>query len=551
MKKKQIALLLASAMAVSSLTGCGQGQEATTSNKESSSVATEATETTIEAVKNFNEEGYPIVNEEVTLKVLLGIRDADNMCDPDEMPSVQHLEELTGINLEWEVVKASDWSTKLNLMFASEEYPDVILSVWNDVDFEEYGVTQKVLMPLDDLIEEYLPTYTERIDMEEADPTISLVASDGQQYSVGYMNGGGDIIGNHFFVNQTWLDALNLELPTDIESLTDTLRAFKGQDLNGNGIADEIPFTTRLVNNASGGVPYFLSLFGVPYHDSNWLYIDNNKEVQLVPAQEGFRSCMEWLHVCYKEGLLDVELFSQDGATMNTKINGNQVGFASTYNPLSNWKKATAEMFSLYIPDETTLIQRGYDMARPAAYITVANEHPEATMRLLDAMLDSELQWRMYWGESENAAKDRGWNYNDAGMIETWVSPDAKAETVVNRLGVCTLFFAPPKTYGQSYVESASSLAKLGLVEEYLNKGIVQKYSYQLLNLVKLDASQNEQRALTETEVNNAVMEHMATFIKQGVTDDSWKAFQSVLDNMKADEYIKMYQDGINKLNIK
>jgi len=30
MKKKQIALLLASAMAVSSLTGCGQGQEATT-----------------------------------------------------------------------------------------------------------------------------------------------------------------------------------------------------------------------------------------------------------------------------------------------------------------------------------------------------------------------------------------------------------------------------------------------------------------------------------------------------------------------------------------
>ena len=43
------------------------------------------------------------------------------------MPVIRALEEKTGIHLEWEVVKSSDWSTKLNLMWASGEYPDILL----------------------------------------------------------------------------------------------------------------------------------------------------------------------------------------------------------------------------------------------------------------------------------------------------------------------------------------------------------------------------------------------------------------------------------------
>lgn len=100
-----------------------------------------------------------------------GIRDSDSLTDPSEMPAIQRLEEQTGIHLEWEVIKGTDWSTKLNLMFASGEYPDLIITPNTAVDQEEYGVSQKLLIPLnDDLTSKYMPNYTERRAAEDTLP---------------------------------------------------------------------------------------------------------------------------------------------------------------------------------------------------------------------------------------------------------------------------------------------------------------------------------------------------------------------------------------------
>ena len=73
--------------------------------------------------------------EPVTLRVMIAIRDMDTLTDPSEMPALQALEEKTGVKIEWEVVKASDFPTKINLAFLiPEEYPDIILTVQNSFD---------------------------------------------------------------------------------------------------------------------------------------------------------------------------------------------------------------------------------------------------------------------------------------------------------------------------------------------------------------------------------------------------------------------------------
>ena len=59
-----------------------------------------------------------ITDEDLTLKIMLAIRDGDTIKAPEELAAVQDLEALTGVNIEWEVIKASDWSMKTNLMFA-------------------------------------------------------------------------------------------------------------------------------------------------------------------------------------------------------------------------------------------------------------------------------------------------------------------------------------------------------------------------------------------------------------------------------------------------
>ena len=171
-----------------------------------------------------------ITDEDLTLKIMLAIRDGDTIKAPEELAAVQDLEALTGVNIEWEVIKASDWSMKTNLMFASGEMPDIIIAVngQGQIDYEEYGVSQELVIPLDDYItEELMPNYYSRIQAEESDPTISLVASDGKTYSIGYLVGQYICEEGHYFINRDWMNELGLEDPTTIEELTEVLRKFK------------------------------------------------------------------------------------------------------------------------------------------------------------------------------------------------------------------------------------------------------------------------------------------------------------------------------------
>ena len=54
-----------------------------------------------------------ITDEDITLKIMLAIRDTDTLDPPAELGAIQDLEALTGIKTEWEVIKGSDGLRKL------------------------------------------------------------------------------------------------------------------------------------------------------------------------------------------------------------------------------------------------------------------------------------------------------------------------------------------------------------------------------------------------------------------------------------------------------
>ena len=548
MKKKTVAMLLAAVMALTSLAGCGSGSGSGESASSGQTAGTEAgTEAGAEAASNFNAEGYPIVNDEITLKVMLAIRDTDTMIAPEEMPAVQRLDELTGIKTEWEVIKGSDWDTKLNLMFASGEYPDVIIAPNGQVDDEEYGVTQQLLIPMDDLIEQYMPNYTSRRDAEDDDPTVSLVASDGQTYSVGYLVGQNINTNQHYFINQTWLDALGLETPTDVESLTEVLRAFKTGDPNGNGEADEVPLEMGL-DTGFYGIRYILPLFGIPCDPDKWIYIDNDRQVQFAATQDGFRECMEWLNMCYTEGLVDAELLSQDLNTIETKLAGGNVGFFTAWRLIAMaWDEGVAKDAVFWMPDtEATSCYRYLEVARPGAYITATNENVEATARWLDAMLETEMQFSLYYGE-QDATDGTGWAYNENGKIDS--INDGTVE-VRNYLDCNTMFWAPGKYISDTFNMPEQRTEKTDYCLQSDEAGIIQKYSNDYLDMAPLTSAQLQSITLKETDINNAVVENIAGFVSGGVTDESWNSFVSLFDGMGVADYVKMYQDAIDTMEL-
>lgn len=553
MKKKALALMMAAALAVSALAGCGSSSKTTsatgTASGETAAESGAAGDTAAaQADGNFNETGYPIVKEPITLKVMIAIRDSDSLTDFDEMPGVKRLEEETGIHAEWEVIKGSDWKTKLNLAFASGEYPDVILATNGEgqLDDEEYGVTQGIVIPLDDLIDQYMPNFVERRDAEDNDPTTSLVASDGKIYSVGYLVGQNINTNQHYFINQEWLDALNLETPANVEELTEVLRAFKTGDPNGNGEADEIPLEMGL-DIGFNGIRYMLPLFGLPCDPDKWIYIDDDKKVQFIATQDGFRDCMEWLHMLYEEGLVDPEIVSQDFNTVETKLKEGNVGFFTAWRLVAMaYDEGVASNSVLWMPDSSASLYRYLELCRPGAFVTSSNQNVPATMRWLDALLETDMMFSLYYGE-QDAGEGLGWIYDENNKIT--VTNDGSAE-VKNYIDCNTLFFAPGKYLSETFNMPEQRTEKTEYCETYDAAGIIQKYSNDYLDMAPLTSEQLQDSSLKETDINNAVVENIAAFVTAGVTDDSWNSFVSMFDGMGIADYVQMYQDAVDTMGL-
>lgn len=556
MRKKLITLLLTMSMVTTMFAGCGNNEEvAESESKETVTTVVESTtvsESVEEEIPNFNSEGYPVVDEEITLKVLIMIADAnvDATVEISEMPAIKKITELTGIKTEWEIIRNSEWSTKFNLIMATDEYPDVIIS--NATDYEEYGAQQGILIPVDELTEKYMPIYNERIAMESYDVTAKLAASDGKKYGVGFMVAENNSTYTNYFLNQSWLDTLKLETPTDVESLTEVLRAFRDGDPNGNGdTTDEIPMSLIISDNSSNySVSQMMGFFGMPVGVTSWLYIDDNKQVQFAPVQDAFRESMEWLHMCYDEGLLDIESISQDANTVSTKMTTGKLGFFPGWRLVdSGFEPGVEEQMTLWIPEDAVFFKQ-LELATAKAFITKTNKYPEATARWLDTWLDTENQFSTYY-DVQNQDQDPtkyGWYYAENGKISTNPKPKEMVErTFLSNAG---MFFAPPTWYFATANMNAARIQKAEYSDAYIAAGILQKYSNTYLDLVKLNAEQKEASILLKTDSDNAVKEYMAAFIKEGVTDKNWDEFVKILKDMGIDDYVKMYQDGIDKLDM-
>ena len=105
MKKNRIRRLFAGLLAGAMLimaTSCAQGDN--TSSAASGGGSTAGSEG--EKDSNFNESGWPVVNEKVTLKVY-GSRSSDSFENWNDYILIQEMEETTNVHFEFELVESS------------------------------------------------------------------------------------------------------------------------------------------------------------------------------------------------------------------------------------------------------------------------------------------------------------------------------------------------------------------------------------------------------------------------------------------------------------
>ena len=538
--KKMTALLLSAIM----LSGCNSGDSASaTSGKDETAKSDSSAAVETDATKGEGGESTSD-DEPITLKAFQYVLENQQM-DFENLWFYQELEKKTNVHVEWETVKDGDWDTRRNLMFASGDWPDVIIR--GEVDVEEYGVIQGILLPIDDMLEEYMPNYYSRLSVNDAGK--SIPASDGKTYFVGNLTAQNiNHDGNHY-INKTWLDAVEMDIPTTIDELTEVLRAFRDNDPNGNGEADEIAFSAADLIHQTQGVYTHFANFGVPLVNYIYASIDENQKVVFPGHMEGFRPAVEWLNLCYTEGLLDQESITQDSNVWGTKMNADQVGY-TTYLRLINTalQPEIAEQFVSILPPASEFgvqVPCVLEVPTVGAALTVHNKYPERTLEWLDVQMETEMMMVSVNGPiQEDGPIDPTIFINDAGKYEIKYIPEDNG--LYNYVPVYHgQFFAPGDYYFDIYEMPAHRIERFETSQDYEKAGVLEEYSYyEIWKLAKLPNEDAVEAMRMFNELEKFMKESISGFITKGVTDESWNTFLSNAESLGIDRYIEIYQQA-------
>lgn len=547
MKKKILATWMALTLVAGCLAGCGNSAGESKEASDSTKTASEATSTEKESTQaseaasiedsNFNATGYPIVNEKVTLTMWC----QSSAIDPNEMPFFQMMEELTNVHIEWTTLPSDSVEERLNLMWAGGDYPDAVTNNAVFADRSQSLMEEGVIIPLNDLIDQYMPNFKERAG--EYIPNITY--PDGNIYYFPKIEEAFSMnSAQAMFINTQWLENVGKEMPKTTEEFADVLRAFKEQDANGNGdTKDEIPFSALNWGYASM-INMFCGAFGHPYG----LQIDaDGKTVVDSRCEDGTKNAIKWIRGLYEEGLIDTEIFTQDGDAFLAKCKEDPtlVGCSTGWRAGHSYGDAVAEeQYATLLPLEGPngdrgILGRGENInITPAMMVTSACEYPEVLARWVDTLYAEDISIQCNKGPLGYTLEK-----NDDGSYDANVLPDGY-ETRGEYLDKNHLLHIP-----QYFIESEYNMIidetnygsndKRWQCEAYNKDGAVVK-SFPTVLTTSEEAEKIES---IRPDIDKYTEDQICRWISgQGDVDSEWDGYVQKLKDLGFEDYVQTYQ---------
>lgn len=467
----------------------------------------------------------------------------------EEMGVVTDWETQTNVHVDWNAIPVENRNEKLQLMFASGDLPDIFFGLLSNSDTINYGA-QGLILPLEDLIDKHMPNlraiFEKRPQLKAA-----LTASDGHIYSFPRVDETeAEEVLNKAYINADWLKKLNLKMPTTTDEFYQVLKAFKEGDPNGNGKADEIPFTAL----GSWGPEYSFGLysmyhaFGVPDMPEHIAVKDG--KVVYAPTLQEYRDAMTYWNKLYKEGLADVELFTQSFAQMTAKgrspepIYGSFVSYLDTVTAGEN----KDDMYEVLPPLKGPSGHQGWPrlagkmFSLNAAQITKANKHPELTAAWIDRFYEPEQSAINLWGAvGEVLSKDTQgmlkFNRAPAGMNWAEFRHRSTPGGVVPS--------AILKEHWNTVIESPQEKKKVAEdIQAFLPYLTRENFPFVFL------FSKEEEQLLAKlrTAIETNVEQMTAKWITSSPPSDSeWNEYLDAMKRMGLDELLAVYQGAYDR----
>ncbi len=391
MKKRNLAWMMAIAMAAVSAAGCsGPGGSTTTETTKAATSETTAAagETAPAAPAEFS---YPMAaGEKLQYWCELTTTVSANFSNLGDTPFGQGWQKNTGAEIEFLHPPTGQMKEQFSLILADGNLPDLMEYNWT-VDYPggpEKAIKDGVIIPLNDVFAQYCPNITQYL-AENPEIDRMIKTDEGHYYVFPFIRGDENLMNTiGLMVRQDWLEELNMEVPTTMDEWHEVLTAFK----NEKGCT--APYSFEYTNGQYLGADPFVAAYGV----NRSFYLGSDNKVHFGATEPGFKEYLTTMNQWYSEGLIDPDLATLKSDQISAKITNGQAGasMGQAGSRMGTWTTAarsTTPEFKL-VPAPVPTLEKGGQAemgyienpfsGRASTAITTSCKDVERAARLMD-----------------------------------------------------------------------------------------------------------------------------------------------------------------------
>lgn len=527
MKKRILSMALVVVMLLGSLVGCGK--EETTSQGDNT--------------------------------LVVGLPQVATVTDYNDNYFTTYLEEATGVDIEFEFFSSSGNEAKQQLTLmcnAQQKLPDVLVGF---TDIGHYSANQfgedGFFIDLTDLIDKYAVNYKEQLAKLPEDKQ-AYINEKGTNTITGEIYGMPRVMPEAIddrqslmYINKAWLDTLGLQVPTTVAELETVLQAFKTQDPNGNGKADEMPMLT-------GTSSYIINAYTC--YESGTFNVTDGKLWDPVQTDEFRQALIKGNELVAKElwNELSFTVTTTEYKKLISPVDEPcKVGIFSGHHESNT--NAETDVLNDFIAlgdlaDETG--KGGYSIIQEPSvdwcgFITKDCENTELAMKFLDAFYTDEAVTIQRHGiKDKEWAFEEGLNpYGEKSYVKCLTALGTKSGDSCwhrNILGICTQYnYILRATEGEGRVAQASRLQT-----EQWNVMHAGKQREEIVGDLIYTEEEYDVREAKAGIVQSYISENISLFLngeKNPSSDADWNQFLKDLETYGRSELLEIAQAAYDR----
>jgi putative aldouronate transport system substrate-binding protein len=477
--------------------------------------------------------------EPVTFSMLLNDKEGTSY-RPDWLV-MKEIERRKNVRFSVRAAPDGSYGKTLAEVLGSASIPDIVLKVWPEQLAS--AAAAGLLLPISDY-EHLMPNYNRYIRDNGLEEEIDKLRDENGKYYVlpGFQR---EIQVQQWIYRKDLFDRYGIPAPASYEELFRALVLLK----------EKFP-ASRPLSACWGGAHLFAMMgsgYGIPagwngdrlydWKTDSWIY---------APATKNWQEMFRFLARCYKAGLLDPEVFTQDPERYTRKLLDGSSFVTVTWisSGFDNWNKQLAGngfpgavWVPLMVPKSTIGIQAlpGVARFRKGATIPVRVIREPYFRRLLDF-----LDWIYYSEEGRNLAVwgVEGTTYSVPGgkkeylpTIRSFLHPEGKGETGRD-FGLNTVF-------DLCEVPDFEDAKKPPEIVDFLNKVLARKLTEKSAPSLNLPSEDLETIRIFSAELTNYVNGMIQAFVTgKSDLDRDWKEYQSALEKNGSRKLEKIWNDA-------